>query len=743
MSDIILTYPFDPTGTAASNVRTDEQHIIAPPDVTPDFYFIVPKCGPFFERDLKLVHYPSGRELVHGVDYHLGWKFISATRATAKPVFGSICILDRTLAGTIAIERIRYLGGDWQIDEARALEMLLSNLTNPRTTSWEQVQELPYGFPVIDHEWDLDDMVGATEVVESINNLAESIGGNSGGQTPDTHINNLNNPHQVTKEQVGLGNVPNFSVALLSDLDGAGAQDKFMTPSLTRSLIAQLSEGGADEHIADLNNPHETTKTQVGLGNVLNYGVASTSDMSGTTLPSDKYMTPASLAVYFAQGSGLSLVQHVSATNNPHGVTKTQIGLGNLQNYEVAGIDDFNSASVTHYATAAGVVAFVNSRLTDTSSHINNTSNPHQVTKAQVGLGSVENFGLATKEAAEEGVSNNVYMTPLRVKESVTVHAVTPLNTHIARTDNPHQVTKTQVGLSSVENYAIASKEAAETGSSNILYMTPLRVKEAIAVQAIAPLNTHIARLDNPHATTKAQVGLGSVENYAIATKLVAETGEDNTSYMTPLRTREAMVSYVGSSLSSHVDDVSNPHQVTKAQIGLGDVENYRVATASDVASNSGTTYLTPSVLLQWFNPIQTSITDHTTNTNNPHSVTKAQVGLSDVVNLRLATVEDYDTNTEAYVGVQLLKSKLQNPFNDARDASYVRPITRRFTATDADLVNITHNMNTEDYSVVLKDAIDNNPIFAMIDTTNSNQITITLTEPRTLVAYVTFYVPY
>lgn len=683
MSDIILTYPFDPTGTAASNVRTDEQHIIAPPDVTPDFYFIVPKCGPFFERDLKLVHYPSGRELVHGVDYHLGWKFISATRATAKPVFGSICILDRTLAGTIAIERIRYLGGDWQIDEARALEMLLSNLTNPRTTSWEQVQELPYGFPVIDHEWDLDDMVGATEVVESINNLAESIGGNSGGQTPDTHINNLNNPHSVTKEQVGLGNVPNYSVALLSDLDGAGAQDKFMTPSLTRSLIAQLSsEGGVAEHVADLNNPHETTKTQVGLGNVLNYGVASTSDMSGTSLPSDKYMTPSSLAIYFTQGSGLSLVQHVSATNNPHGVTKTQIGLGNLQNYEVAGIDDFNAASVTHYATAAGVVAFVNSRLTDTSSHINSTNNPHQVTKTQVGLGSVE-------------------------------------------------------------NYAIASKEDAETGSSNILYMTPLRVKEAIVVQAIAPLNTHIARLDNPHATTKTQVGLGSVENYAIATKLVAETGEDNTSYMTPLRTREAMVSYVGSSLSSHVDDVSNPHQVTKAQIGLGDVENYRVATASDVASNSGTTYLTPSVLLQWFNPIQTAITDHTTNTNNPHSVTKAQVGLSDVVNLRLATVEDYDTNTEAYVGVQLLKSKLQNPFNDARDASYVRPITRRFTATDADLVNITHNMNTEDYSVVLKDAIDNNPIFAMIDTTNSNQITITLTEPRTLVAYVTFYVPY
>jgi hypothetical protein len=94
-------------------------------------------------------------------------------------------------------------------------------------------------------------------------------------------------------------------------------------------------------------------------------------------------------------------------------------------------------------------------------------------------------------------------------------------------------------------------------------------------------------------------------------------------------------------------------------------------------------------------------------------------------------------------VGIQLLKSKLQNPFNDARDASYVRAITRRFTSADTETISITHNMNTEDYSVVLKDAIDNNPIFASIDTTNSNQITITLTEARSLVAYVTFYVPY
>lgn len=41
-------------------------------------------------------------------------------------------------------------------------------------------------------------------------------------------------------------------------------------------------------------------------------------------------------------------------------------------------------------------------------------------------------------------------------------------------------VTKTNVGLGSVQNYGIATQAEAQAGTSNIKYMTPLRVKEAI-----------------------------------------------------------------------------------------------------------------------------------------------------------------------------------------------------------------------------------------------------------------------
>ncbi|WP_240342242.1 hypothetical protein [Lactococcus lactis] len=44
--------------------------------------------------------------------------------------------------------------------------------------------------------------------------------------------------------------------------------------------------------------------------------------------------------------------------------------------------------------------------------HTTDFKNPHKVTAAQVGLGNVQNFGLATEDEAKQGISNAKYMTP-------------------------------------------------------------------------------------------------------------------------------------------------------------------------------------------------------------------------------------------------------------------------------------------------------------------------------------------
>ncbi|MDT2743937.1 glycerophosphodiester phosphodiesterase family protein [Enterococcus asini] len=47
----------------------------------------------------------------------------------------------------------------------------------------------------------------------------------------NTHISNNSNPHGVTKEQIGLGNVPNYSVASTEEAEAGIADDKLITPS--------------------------------------------------------------------------------------------------------------------------------------------------------------------------------------------------------------------------------------------------------------------------------------------------------------------------------------------------------------------------------------------------------------------------------------------------------------------------------------------------------------------------------
>lgn len=79
------------------------------------------------------------------------------------------------------------------------------------------------------------------------------------------------------------------------------------------------------------------------------------------------------------------------------------------------------------------------------------------------------------------------------------------LNAHEARTDNPHGVTKAQVGLGNLPN----AKSDSVTLASTTTLATSLAVKTVKDAQAAtqAELDTHEARTNNPHGVTAAQVG--------------------------------------------------------------------------------------------------------------------------------------------------------------------------------------------------------------------------------------------
>lgn len=224
---------FDPTGEAAANLITGEQHTITAANGR-DQHFIVPLFAPFFNYTgaLVLVHTPPtgpNRTLVEGVDYYPSFNFIGASRGTAKPIYGGISFLNNQLTGIITIA-YRTLGGSWCVNRSEINAILNDLVVNPRVTAWEEVVDRPVLFPPIEHEWHLQDMVGMSEVVESIESVAEAI-----ANRPAPILN----PPGVdpTKATVGLGNVDNYYTATDAEAIAGTADDLFVTPSGVKAAI--------------------------------------------------------------------------------------------------------------------------------------------------------------------------------------------------------------------------------------------------------------------------------------------------------------------------------------------------------------------------------------------------------------------------------------------------------------------------------------------------------------------------
>lgn len=260
----LATYPFDPTGRAATNKITGEQQIIT--GVTSGkYHFIVPKLAPFFGVDM-VVRYKDinnvVRTLVEGVDYYLTHQFIAASRACATPIFGSISFLDWTLTGVVTLD-YQTVGGIWTQDDAAIAEILAERLNNPRITAWDVVVDMPVTFPVIDHQWDLADLVGASEVVTSIDAIGEALR-QTGEVGIAEHIARLDNPHSVTAAQVGLGQVRNLPTADNITAQLGLSDDAYMTPKNTAAAVASQVGNQFSAHRLNTANPHGTTAAQVG-----------------------------------------------------------------------------------------------------------------------------------------------------------------------------------------------------------------------------------------------------------------------------------------------------------------------------------------------------------------------------------------------------------------------------------------------------------------------------------------------
>jgi hypothetical protein len=258
--------------------------------------------------------------------------------------------------------------------------------------------------------------------------------------------------------------------------------------------------------------------------------------------------------------------------------------------------------SASELSTAIGTVnASIGTIQSDLSDHIADTLNPHSVTKAQIGLGNVDdtsdaNKPVSTAQAAADSV--------------VASGAASALASHVAAADpHPGYVLESTIGVAGGitplgidgkidESYLPVSvlgqveyqgTWAANSGSAPTA--TPQKgwyyivttggsynldgITDWVVGDWAIYNGTAWNKVDNTDAVSSV-AGLGGVITdsalkSALALDLVTNTADADK----PVSTAQAAaIAAVQADIDAHESNVSNPHGVTKTQIGLGNVDN-------------------------------------------------------------------------------------------------------------------------------------------------------------------------
>ncbi len=215
-------YPFDSTGQAASNRITGEIQTLSGGSSV-NYTFLVPKCAPFFANSMSLsLKDLQGniRTLNQGIDYYLSHYFLGASRACAQPIYGSVTILNPQLVGTVLFGPYQTLGGEWTLDSNTIATILADQVNNPRTTTWDQVAGYPDIFPPQPHTWNLQDMVGMSDLVNKLGTVADAIMTQASSDMI-LHMNDKSdNVHGVTCAMIGAPTMDQLNAAIAGAING-------------------------------------------------------------------------------------------------------------------------------------------------------------------------------------------------------------------------------------------------------------------------------------------------------------------------------------------------------------------------------------------------------------------------------------------------------------------------------------------------------------------------------------------
>ena len=550
----------------------------------------------------------------------------------------------------------------------------------------------------VDSVKSVNGQIGIVELgIKDIPGLEDALNSKTPGEDLTNHLSDFKNPHKVTKDQVGLGNVDNTSDA---DKPVSKATKSLIDSTRTtlETAINDLttkSEANLEATKSELNNKIDSlaSKTENDLASTKKELEASISDLANKTE-----------ADITATNNALDAAKIELQTNIDKLATKSETDLNNAKTELNQAISDLASktekdlelAKTTLEKTISDLAAKEGSDIRDVNTALESAKKELETRISDLATKS-ENDLKSTKSELENKISELSVKTEADLS---TMRSDLESSISVNKTDLESKIndlsTKTDSKFQAADSKVDATKVELQTNIDKLSHRHDDDIEdirreiENAASGSNEALNNHIADKENPHKVTKDQVGLGNVTDDAqvkrsemgvpggVATlgedgKILSaqlpsfvddiievdsfdnlpEVGETGKIYVTKdtnLTYRWSGSQYVEISeslalgetsstafpgdkgkaltdkLNSHIDNFENPHKVTAEQVGLGNVDN----TADlDKPVSTATQELVDNTKKEF----DTKINNHIKDLNNPHQVTKEQVGLGNVDN--------------------------------------------------------------------------------------------------------------
>lgn len=171
-------YVLDPVGNSPANLIVREPHVLT--EINSDGKrTLIPKFPPFYRNNFKLEYRDNAGnyvELQEGVDFHFAYKFMGATVALSKELFGGTQIVRELINGMIFIT-YQTLGDKWGGLRDSVLELATNRVYNPRIGTWDNLiaATVPEVFGVAPHKEPLENFRKFDDLIETLNMLGVRI----------------------------------------------------------------------------------------------------------------------------------------------------------------------------------------------------------------------------------------------------------------------------------------------------------------------------------------------------------------------------------------------------------------------------------------------------------------------------------------------------------------------------------------------------------------------------------------